>query len=180
MNQTFQVPSSSAAVPAQGLAARAAARPRIAVVCASWHREIVEQARDALLAEFERSPAPPGAVEHFDVPGAFEIPLLAKKLARSGRYDAIVACALVVNGGIYRHEFVAAAVIDGLMGVQLETEVPVFSAVLTPRDFHEHDEHRRFFREHFVHKGAEVARACLATLQTLAALQAPPMMRTTA
>jgi 6,7-dimethyl-8-ribityllumazine synthase len=51
--------------------------------------------------------------------------LLALKLARSGRYDAIVACGLVVNGGIYRHEFVGAAVIDALMRVQLDTEVPV-------------------------------------------------------
>jgi 6,7-dimethyl-8-ribityllumazine synthase len=171
MNQTIHVPS-SAATPAPRLVAKTPPNPRVAVICASWHRDIVEQARDALLAEFARSPAPPGAVEHFDVPGAFEIPLLAKKLARTGRYDAIVACALVVNGGIYRHEFVAAAVIDALMDVQLETEVPVFSAVLTPRDFHEHEEHRRFFREHFVSKGAEVARACLATLGTLAALPA--------
>jgi len=103
------------------------------------------------------------------VPGAFEIPLLAKKLAQTGRYDAIVACALVVNGGIYRHEFVTTAVIDGLMRVQLDTEVPVMSAVLTPRDFHEHEEHVRFFREHFVKKGTEVAQACLATMAHLRA-----------
>jgi 6,7-dimethyl-8-ribityllumazine synthase len=101
------------------------------------------------------------------VPGAFEIPLLAQRLARSGRYDAIVACGLVANGGIYRHEFVGAAVIDGLMRVQLDTGVPVMSAVLTPRDFHEHDDHHRFFSEHFVKKGVEVARACLETIAGL-------------
>ena len=64
------------------------------------------------------------------------------------------------------------AVIDGLMRVQLDTDVPVFSAVLTPRDFHEHEEHLRFYREHFVKKGTEVAQACL---QTLRALQALPV-----
>ena len=101
------------------------------------------------------------------MPGAFEIPLLARRLAASGRYDAIVACAFVVNGGIYRHEFVATAVIDGLMRVQLDTDVPVLSCVLTPRDFHEHEEHRRFFSTHFVAKGIEVARACLATIAGL-------------
>ena len=101
------------------------------------------------------------------MPGAFEIPLLAQRLARSGRYDAIVACGLVVNGGIYRHEFVGAAVIDGLMRVQLDTEVPVLSAVLTPRDFHEHAEHVKFFSEHFVKKGVEVAKACLETIAGL-------------
>ena len=140
---------------------------RIAVICSTWHSDIVDKARQALLAEFHRSPTPPGQVDPFEVPGAFEIPLLALKLARSGRYDAIVACGLVVNGGIYRHEFVGAAVIDGLMRVQLDTEVPVMSAVLTPRDFHEHEEHQRFFSEHFVKKGVEVARACLETIAGL-------------
>ena len=94
------------------------------------------------------------------MPGAFEIPLQAKLLAQSGRYDAIVAAGFVVNGGIYRHEFVADAVISGLMRVQIETEVPVISAVLMPQRFHEHQEHQRFFREHFLIKGAEAAAAC--------------------
>ena len=143
---------------------------RVAILCANWHRDIDHQARDAAVAEFARNGLPPSQVVHYEVPGAFEIPLLAKKLARSGRYDAIVACALVVNGGIYRHEFVTSAVIDGMMRVQLDTEVPVLSAVLTPRDFHEHEDHLRFYREHFVKKGVEVAQACLATLDNLGAL----------
>jgi 6,7-dimethyl-8-ribityllumazine synthase len=173
MNQTFTSPSSTAASPA---GARSAAEPplRVAVVSAAWHRDIVGSATAAIRAEFERSPAPLERVDLFEVPGAFEIPLHARRLAQSGVYDAVIACALVVNGGIYRHEFVAAAVIDGLMRVQLDTDVPVLSAVLTPRDFHEHDEHQHFFREHFAKKGAEVARACL---QTIAALRALPRPR---
>ncbi len=153
--------------------ARAAPRqpPRVAVVASGWHRDIVASGTAALGAELERCRVPPDQVEVFEVPGAFEIPLHAQRLARTGRYDAIVAVGLVVNGGIYRHEFVAAAVIDGLMRVQLETGVPVLSAVLTPRDFHAHEEHERFFREHFVKKGTEAARACL---ETIAALQALP------
>ncbi|MGE4240772.1 6,7-dimethyl-8-ribityllumazine synthase [Ramlibacter sp.] len=147
------------------------AQRRVAVVCSNWHRDIVEQARDSLLAEFERNGLPASQVDRFDVPGAFEIPLYAKALAQSGRYDAIVACALVVNGGIYRHEFVTSAVIDGLMRVQLDTDVPVLSAVLTPRDFHEHEDHLKFFREHFVKKGVEVAQACLQILGAREALQ---------
>jgi len=140
---------------------------RIAVICSSWHSDIVDKARHSLMAEFDRSPAPPGRVDYFEVPGVFEIPLLALKLARSGRYDALIACGLVVNGGIYRHEFVGGTVIDALMRVQLDTEVPVLSAVLTPRDFHEHEDHKRFFAEHFVKKGVEVARACLETVAGL-------------
>jgi 6,7-dimethyl-8-ribityllumazine synthase len=143
---------------------------RVAIICSAWHSDIVHKARDAALAEFKRAGWAARQVDLFEVPGAFEIPLHAKKLAQSGRYKAIVACALVVNGGIYRHEFVAGAVIDGLMRVQLDTEVPVLSAVLTPRDFHEHEDHRQFFSEHLVRKGREVALACLATISGLAAL----------
>ena len=145
--------------------------PRIAVVAASWHRDIVQVAVDAIAAEFARGdgspPGPPGGIDVIDVidvPGAFEIPLVAQRLARAGRHDAVIACALVVDGGIYRHEFVAAAVIDGLMRVQLESGVPVFSAVLTPQQFHEHATHRDFFLAHFEHKGREVAQACRRTL----------------
>ena len=145
----------------------------IAVISASWHADIVGRSRDAFVEEIKRL-APHGAqLDLFDVPGAFEIPLLAKTLAQTGRYHAIVACAFVVDGGIYRHEFVAAAVIDGLMRVQLDSGVPVLSAVLTPKDFHEHEEHHRFFAEHFVKKGGEAARACMATIGALRALGPP-------
>jgi len=105
-----------------------------------------------------------GDIDFFEVPGSLEIPLHALLLAESGRYAAIVATGFVVNGGIYRHEFVADAVIQGLMRVQLDTKVPVISAVLTPQNFHEHAEHRKFFLDHFVVKGAEAAAACAATV----------------
>jgi len=109
-------------------------------------------------------------IDRFKVPGAFEIPLHAKRLARSGRYAAVVGAGLVVDGGIYRHEFVAEAVISGLMRVQLETEVPVISAVLTPHHFHDHREHLHFFGDHLEIKGAEAARACAETVRCLALL----------
>ena len=149
----------------------ASTRPlRVAVIASSWHRDIVANATTAIHTELRSSREPPVQVDQFDVPGAFEMPLHAKRLAHSGNYDAIIACGLVVNGGIYRHEFVASAVINGLMSVQLEADIPVLSAVLTPRDFHEHEEHERFFSEHFIKKGTEVARACIATLASLSAL----------
>ncbi len=137
---------------------------RVAVICASWHAHIVGQASQSLLAELARQGLPTSQVDVLHVPGAFEIPLLAQRLAQHGRHSAIVACGLVVDGGIYRHDFVASAVIDGLMRVQLDTGVPVFSCVLTPQAFHEHDEHQAFFARHFVTKGQEVARALVQTL----------------
>ena len=157
---------SSQAVPADGPSPGDTAT-RFAFVHALWHSDIVVRGRDAFLAELARHRIPPDAVDVFDVPGAFELPLHARKLADTGRYDAIVACALVVDGGIYRHEFVADAVIKGLMRVQLDSGVPVISAVLTPQSFHEHEEHRRFFAEHFVVKGTEAATACLRTVASL-------------
>ena len=162
MNQSDPRVSSPAAAASQSLPPTA----RIAFIRAGWHADIVDRALDGFRAEWARL-APgddPPPIDVFDVPGAFEIPLLAQSLARTDRHAAIVACALVVDGGIYRHDFVASAVIDGLMRVQLDSGVPVFSVVLTPKDFHEHDTHREFFSQHFVAKGAEAARACVQTL----------------
>ena len=146
--------------------------PRVAFIQSCWHRDIVDQCRTAFVAELAALGHPLDALDLFEVPGVFEIPLHAKTLAGTGRYAAILGAAFVVNGGIYRHEFVSTAVIDGLMRVQLDTEVPVISAVLTPQAFHEHDEHRRFFREHFLVKGREAARACRQTLGNMARLAA--------
>jgi 6,7-dimethyl-8-ribityllumazine synthase len=140
---------------------------RIAFVQSCWHRDVVDRGRDAFLQEMHRLGVPASRIDLLEVPGAFEIPLHAKRLAQSGRHAAVVACGFVVDGGIYRHEFVADAVISGLMAVQLETGVPMISAVLTPQRFHEHDEHRTFFRDHFVVKGREAAQACVATVASL-------------
>lgn len=136
----------------------------VAVVAARWHADIVDQA----VGSFSTSLTESGfEVEVFEVPGSFEIPLHARRLAASGRFAAVAAIGLVVDGGIYRHDFVASAVIDALMRVQLDHDVPVFSAVLTPHHFHEHADHVAYFRQHFVTKGEELARACVATLASL-------------
>ena len=145
---------------------------RIAFVQALWHSEIVDQAHLGFVEEMARLGFPTDAIDRFETPGAFEIPLHAQTLARTGRYAAIVGAAFVVDGGVYRHEFVAGTVVAALMQVQLATETPVFSVVLTPHHFHEHAAHQRFFHEHFRVKGQEAARACVGTLESLARLAA--------
>ena len=137
----------------------------------SWHREVVEECRLAFLEEIEARGIERAHIDLFEVPGSFEIPLHAQLLAKTRRYTAIVAAGLVVDGGIYRHEFVADTVIKALMDVQLRTEVPVFSAVLTPQQFHESAAHFDFFRKHFAIKGIEVAEACANTLHSLERLR---------
>jgi len=135
---------------------------KIAFAQSVWHRDIVDQARAGFVDEINER----AETELFEVPGAFELPLHARLLADSGRFDAVVAAGFVVDGGIYRHEFVADAVISGLMRVQLDVGVPVFSSVLTPQKFDETDaDDVAFFTEHMLLKGHEVAAACIATLQ---------------
>ncbi|MGY8996554.1 MAG: 6,7-dimethyl-8-ribityllumazine synthase [Alphaproteobacteria bacterium] len=129
---------------------------RYAFIKANWHADIVDQA----LAGFCEV-IPKEQVDVFDVPGAFEMPLLAKKLAATGRYASVAAAAFVVDGGIYRHDFVAQAVVNGLMQASLETGVPVLSISLTPHQYQETDHHNRIFQEHFIQKGREAARAAL-------------------
>ncbi len=145
---------------------------RVAFVHALWHREIVEQAYVGFAEEMADLGFAAETIERFETPGAFEIPLHAQTLARTGRYAAVVGAAFVVNGGIYRHEFVAETVVSALMQVQLATETPMFSVILTPHHFHEHEVHQRFFHDHFLVKGKEAARACVGTLKSLAELSA--------
>ena len=143
---------------------------RLAFVQSTWHEEIVDRCRDSFLTEIGALGVPRDDIDLFRVPGAFEIPLHAQRLAASEQYAAIVGAGLVIDGGIYRHDFVAEAVINGLMRVQLDQDVPVISAVLTPHHFHGHDEHATFFSDHFTVKGVEAARACALTIQSLARL----------
>ena len=133
---------------------------KIAFLRARWHAEIVDQAWEG----FQETMAEQDAalqIDGFEVPGAFELPLLAQRLAQTGAYKAIVAAALVVDGGIYRHDFVAQAVVSGLMEAGLRTGVPVLSVSLTPHHFQPSEEHQAFFHAHFRKKGREAAEAAL-------------------
>lgn len=144
------------------------AATKIAYIQATWHTDITNECKASFIAEMERLGHSRSDIEFFSVPGSLEIPLLAKRLAKSGRYLAVCASGLVVDGGIYRHEFVAQAVLNGIVQVSLETEVPILSAVLTPHQFHEHATHHAFFMEHMAIKGGELARACDGILRALA------------
>jgi len=145
---------------------------KIAFIRAAWHFDIVDQARIGFSNEIKVHGFCEEIIEIFDVPGAFEIPLLTKRLAKSGNYDVIVAAALVVDGGIYAHQFVASTVVSALMQVQLELDVPILSVVLTPQHFDESPQRQKFFFDHFVIKGKEAAEACLMVLEQKTAVAA--------
>ncbi|MFT4729851.1 MAG: 6,7-dimethyl-8-ribityllumazine synthase [Granulosicoccus sp.] len=129
---------------------------QFAFVKAAWHADIVDNA----LVGFQQV-VNEDSVHVFTVPGAFEMPLLARDLARTGKYAAVIAAAFVVDGGIYRHDFVAQAVLDGLMQAGLETGVPILSVSLTPHHYQETEHHTCIYREHFIQKGQEAGNAAL-------------------
>jgi 6,7-dimethyl-8-ribityllumazine synthase len=133
---------------------------RIAFIEARWHHDIVHQAYHGFVRRMSSFGVSAERVDVVEVPGSLEIPLRAMALAESGSYNLIVAAGLIVDGGIYRHDFVARTVLDAMMQVQLNTRVPLLSVVLTPHHFHESTEHHRFFFDHFVVKGGEAASAC--------------------
>jgi 6,7-dimethyl-8-ribityllumazine synthase len=139
--------------------------PRYAFIKAAWHNQIVDRALDGFCEVIDAA-----QVDVFDVPGAFEMPLLARDLAHTGRYAAVAAAALVVDGGIYRHDFVASAVVDGLMRAGMDSGVPVLSVSLTPHHFQDTDHHNAIYAAHFVEKGREAAKAALMIGKTRASL----------
>jgi len=143
---------------------------RIAFIRARWHADIVDQALEGFKEAAAKLGLDPETIDVIDAPGAFEMPMLAKLAAKQGKYDAIIAAAWVVDGGIYRHDFVAAAVVDGLMRAQLDTGVPVFSVSLTPHNYQETEFHNDVFIKHMRKKGAEAAGAVDIQLTTIDSL----------
>jgi 6,7-dimethyl-8-ribityllumazine synthase len=89
--------------------------------------KLLEGAQDALVRHGV-------SAENIDVawtPGSFEIPLIAKKMAQTGKYSAIICLGAVIRGGTPHFEYIAAEVIKGIAAVNLETGVPVIYGVIT-------------------------------------------------
>jgi len=90
-------------------------------------KKLLEGAQDALL----RHGVNEADIELAWVPGSFEIPLVAKKLAQTKKYDAVICLGAVIRGGTPHHEYIAAEVTKGIAKVSLDTELPVVYGVLT-------------------------------------------------
>jgi len=152
-------------------------RPRIAFIQSCWHEDIVSQARLGFADQLEALGVN-ADVDYFRVPGAFEIPLKCKQLLGQGDYDLAVGAGFVVDGGIYRHEFVAQAVVSALMQIQLELGLPVLSVVLTPKETWQ-DAHHAFFFEHLLTKGREAAEVAASLLKSPVSSRQSPELRAT-
>jgi len=102
---------------------------RIAIVAGRFNDHVTRPLLDGARHTLEQAGAEPARV--YWVPGAFEVPLLAKKLAESGRVDAVVCLGAVIRGDTPHFEYVAGECARGLMQVTLETGVPIVFGVLT-------------------------------------------------
>ena len=104
---------------------------RIGVVQARFNESVGEAERTACLQELARLGVSAGAVVCCSVPGALEIPLVLQRLARSGRYDALIALGAVIRGETYHFEVVSNESCAGVSAVSLATGIPVANGILT-------------------------------------------------
>jgi len=88
---------------------------------------LIDGAVDALT----RAGADDKDIHIYKVPGAFELPLIAKKLAKSGRFDAVICLGAVIRGATPHFEYISAEVSKGIASMGLETEIPIAFGVLT-------------------------------------------------
>ncbi len=104
---------------------------RFAVVSSRWNDFLTARLVEGALDALARLGADEGAVEHFRVPGSFEIPLVALKVAQSGRFDAVVCLGTVIRGQTPHFEYVAGEVTKGVAQAAFQTGVPVLYGIVT-------------------------------------------------
>jgi 6,7-dimethyl-8-ribityllumazine synthase len=104
---------------------------RFAVVVSRFNEEITEGLLRGALEFFAEQSIPTEAVKIFRVPGAFEIPLVAKRLAESGDYDAIVCLGCLIKGDTMHFEYIADAASHGIAQAATATGIPMAFGVLT-------------------------------------------------
>ncbi|MEN1941688.1 6,7-dimethyl-8-ribityllumazine synthase [Luteimonas sp. MJ246] len=107
---------------------------RFAIIASRWNPRIVDALVTAARATFEGNGVAADAVDVVRVPGAWEIPMVAARLARDGRHAAVVALGCVVRGDTRHFEHVADTCAEGLARVQLDHGVPVANGVLAVDD----------------------------------------------
>ena len=114
---------------------RAPEGARFAIIASRWNPRIVDALVESARATFAGNGVAEDAVDVVRVPGAWELPMAARDIARGGRHAAIVALGCVVRGDTRHYEQVADGASDGLMRVALDTGVPVLNGVLAVERF---------------------------------------------
>jgi len=104
---------------------------RFAIVSSRWNDLLTSRLVEGALDALERLGAAEDAVEHFRVPGSFEIPLLASRVAQSGRFDAVICLGVVIRGQTPHFEYIAAEVTKGVAQAGMSSGLPVVFGVVT-------------------------------------------------
>jgi 6,7-dimethyl-8-ribityllumazine synthase len=104
---------------------------RFGIIVSRFNDFICDRLLGGALDALKRSGADEQKIDLFKVPGAFEIPLLTKKVAGSGKYDAVICLGAVIRGATPHFDYVASEVSKGIASVSLETGVPIAFGVLT-------------------------------------------------
>ena len=140
---------------------------RVAVVAASWHEQVMGGLLDGALRVLADAGVSGGRLTVVRVPGSFELPVAAARLARAG-YDAVVALGVVIRGGTPHFDYVCQAATVGLTQVTVDTGVPVGFGVLTCDDEQQALD-RAGLPGSREDKGAEAAHAAVTTALALRA-----------
>lgn len=140
---------------------------KLGIVVARFNSFISEKLLEGAVDALVRSGVDSGDIEVARVPGAFEIPLVTQRMARSGRYDAVICLGAVIRGATPHFDFVAGEVAKGTAQVMLDTGVPVLFGVLTTETIEQAIERAG---SKAGNKGSEVAVAALEMINLLAAL----------
>jgi 6,7-dimethyl-8-ribityllumazine synthase len=148
---------------------------RFAVVVSRFNQPISVKLLDACAAELIRCGARREDIDVAWVPGAFEIPIVARALASSGRYDALVTLGSVIRGGTPHFDYVCRGVTDGLQEVMRDTALPVGFGVLTTDDV---DQALARAGGEKGNKGEEAARAAIEMARLMTRLGKPPEVDT--
>ncbi len=104
---------------------------KFGIIVARFNAFIAERLLDGALDTLRRSGVEDNDIEVVKVPGAYEIPLLAKKMVEGGRYDAVICLGAVIRGATAHFDYVAGEVAKGIAQVSLEAGIPVIFGVLT-------------------------------------------------
>ncbi|MCH2188524.1 6,7-dimethyl-8-ribityllumazine synthase [Candidatus Gracilibacteria bacterium] len=139
---------------------------KIAIINTKWNTEFVDPATESCIQRLKELGVGEQNIDTFRAPGGVEIPLLAKKLAESGKYAAIIGVAFICENPIYHYHFVAASVVENIIKVGIDTGTPVLCVSLSPVKFdRESSKDIEFYSEHMKTKGVEAAESCVEIIE---------------
>ena len=145
----------------------------MACVVSSYHHEITGGMADSAAATLVEAGLDPARLHRLTAPGAFELPLIARRLAARPDVDAVLGFGLVLRGETDHDRYISHAVAQGFVDAALETDTPILFGVLTCNTLEQAQARARRREDGGLDKGREVALAAVGILNTLALASGP-------